>query len=318
MTDPTSTLVYGMDENKKEVLLKDGKLQVMMEWEKPYMEACVTALQPKGDVLEIGFGLGYSATAIQKFQPASHTIIECDPLVAKRAREWGAQYKNVYVEETMWQNALPTLGVFDTIFFDDYAPLGVKDVQQLEQDSKRVGGTIEEIRILRDSVEAALKQFEGAKFSDEDLHVFGAEMLTRPGVLLQDVINFVYSLVISEHISAEQAEKFIAEFKERTAGRKKEEESFAKTGDWSVLSSDFMGDRLIAFIEACLDNHMRKGSRLSSFISSPEATKKKEFQERILSRKDVLYTEKIIPVEVPPNCTYYKWDKALVMVIEKK
>ena len=56
---------YKLDEYGKEILLKDDKHQVMMEWEKPYMEACIDKLQPKGDVLEIGFGMGYSATQIQ-------------------------------------------------------------------------------------------------------------------------------------------------------------------------------------------------------------------------------------------------------------
>ena len=38
----------------------DGKHQVMMEWEREYMYACIDKLQPYGDVLEIGFGMGYS------------------------------------------------------------------------------------------------------------------------------------------------------------------------------------------------------------------------------------------------------------------
>ena len=67
---------YQRDEQGKEVLLKDGKFQVMMEWEKPYMHACIDALKPFGDVLEIGFGLGYSAERIQTYHPKSHTIIE--------------------------------------------------------------------------------------------------------------------------------------------------------------------------------------------------------------------------------------------------
>ena len=66
---------YKIDEHGKEILLQDNKHQVMMEWEKPYMEACIDKLQPKGDVLEIGFGMGYSATQIQKYKPKSHTII---------------------------------------------------------------------------------------------------------------------------------------------------------------------------------------------------------------------------------------------------
>ena len=78
---------YKLDEYGKEILLQDNKNQVMMEWEKPYMEACIDRLRPKGDVLEIGFGMGYSATQIQKYKPKSHTIIEMDPVVIKKLKE---------------------------------------------------------------------------------------------------------------------------------------------------------------------------------------------------------------------------------------
>ena len=37
---------YKIDEHGKEILLQDNKHQVMMEWEKPYMEACIDKLQP--------------------------------------------------------------------------------------------------------------------------------------------------------------------------------------------------------------------------------------------------------------------------------
>lgn len=42
----------------KSLLLASNGFQVMMEWEKPYMEACVNKLKPFGRVLEVGFGLG--------------------------------------------------------------------------------------------------------------------------------------------------------------------------------------------------------------------------------------------------------------------
>src|SRR5262249_17301073 len=105
---------YSKDEEGKEVLLKDGKFQVMMEWEKPYMDACIDALKPFGDVLEIGFGLGYSAERIQTYHPRSHTIVEFHPEVAARAREWAKRYPNVMIVEDTWQNALANLGVFDS------------------------------------------------------------------------------------------------------------------------------------------------------------------------------------------------------------
>ena len=42
---------YTFDEGKKELLLSTNNGQVMMEWEKPYMEACIDKLEPKIDYL---------------------------------------------------------------------------------------------------------------------------------------------------------------------------------------------------------------------------------------------------------------------------
>ena len=117
---------YKTDEYGKEILLQDNKHQVMMEWEKPYMEACIDKLQPKGDVLEIGFGMGYSATQIQKYKPKSHTIIEMDPMVIKRLEEWAKDYDNIIIVEGTWQSQMKNLGKFDEIFFDDF-PLKVSE-----------------------------------------------------------------------------------------------------------------------------------------------------------------------------------------------
>ena len=108
---------FTTDAYGKELLLKDGKFQVMMEWERPYMKACIDKLSPTGDVLEIGFGCGYSATFIQQHHPKSHTIIEYHPVVAEHARKWAQNYKNVTIIEGTWQEKLKDLGRFDQIFF---------------------------------------------------------------------------------------------------------------------------------------------------------------------------------------------------------
>jgi guanidinoacetate N-methyltransferase len=115
-------LRYAKDRNKEDILLDSKNEQVMMEWEKPYMEACIDKLQPKGDVLEIGFGMGYSATQIQKYNPKSYTIIECDPIVIKRCKEWAKDYNNVTIVESMWQQVICTnkLSKYDEVFFDDF------------------------------------------------------------------------------------------------------------------------------------------------------------------------------------------------------
>ena len=54
-----------------------GKHQVMMEWEKPYMEKCIEYLNPSGSVLEIGFGLGYSASKLCSYKNVTkYSVIE--------------------------------------------------------------------------------------------------------------------------------------------------------------------------------------------------------------------------------------------------
>ncbi len=108
------------DKYNKDILIDQHGFQVMMEWEKPYMEALIKKLKPRGDVLEIGFGLGYSASAVQKYKIKSHTIIEDNSTVLKDLKKWSKkQLHKVNIIEGTWQNKLKTLGKFDCIFFDD-------------------------------------------------------------------------------------------------------------------------------------------------------------------------------------------------------
>ena len=113
-------LKYKKDLFKKKIILDNNNFQVMMEWEKPYMKDLVKNLSPKGDVLEIGFGLGYSASYIQQHNIKSHTIIEDSPEVLKHLKKWSLKQEHkVIIIEGTWQNSLKNLGVFDSIFFDD-------------------------------------------------------------------------------------------------------------------------------------------------------------------------------------------------------
>jgi hypothetical protein len=111
---------YTKDEYDKDLLLADDGFQVMMEWEKPYMQALIKELNPTGDVLEIGFGLGYSSNEIQKYDISTHTIVEDNPVVLKKLYKWAGEQKHeVIVVEGSWQNVLDDLKTFDSIFLDD-------------------------------------------------------------------------------------------------------------------------------------------------------------------------------------------------------
>merc|ERR1719164_156499 len=62
---------------------------VMEEWERPYMARLAEIATSKGGrVLELGFGMAISATAIQTHTIAEHHIIEANNQQVERAKEW--------------------------------------------------------------------------------------------------------------------------------------------------------------------------------------------------------------------------------------
>ena len=66
----------------------------MEEWQIPLMQAMAEVVtETHGDILEIGFGYGVSATLIQEQSVRSHTIIECNDSVVERFFEWKELFK---------------------------------------------------------------------------------------------------------------------------------------------------------------------------------------------------------------------------------
>lgn len=113
--------------DEKELVI-DGQ-QVMQAWEHPYMaKLAEIAGAGGGDVLEIGFGMGISASAIQAIGVRSHTIVECHPDVQARFSPWRAQYpdQDIRLVEGRWEERLGDLGQFDAILFDAY-PLNERE-----------------------------------------------------------------------------------------------------------------------------------------------------------------------------------------------
>ena len=121
-------LIYKTDICHNEILQDENNThQVMMEWEKPYMEACIDLLDPSGRVLEIGFGLGYSAAVICNNKNVNqYTVIECSPTVWKKFEEFKAKYLilrpdlEIKIIKGRWQDVLCEADIYDSIFFDDY------------------------------------------------------------------------------------------------------------------------------------------------------------------------------------------------------
>jgi len=100
---------------------RKGTGTVMESWEIPMMQKHVDLLDVKDkDVLEIGFGMGISATMIQNAKPKSHTIIESHPHVLNYFVEKFPYKDNVKMIPGFWQNIIMGLDKYDCIFFDTH------------------------------------------------------------------------------------------------------------------------------------------------------------------------------------------------------
>lgn len=307
---------YAKDEFGKEILLKDGKFQVMMEWEKPYMEACIDALQPFGDVLEIGFGCGYSATRIQSFKPKSHTIIEFHPMVAQKARAWAKQYPNVRIIEGTWQDQLSSLGVFDAIFFDDYPLESEEQMNNLEKEKQQSHALLQKGNQLIQEVSKTLPFLHEMVYADADLDELIDHVLKNKSLPVDHLCRFLMELCMRKQITAEQKNRVIHRLQEE--GIAVSEASSGPAPAQQKFQFRGPNERLLTFLQKALNGHMRKGSRFSCFLSS-SASKYEDpkFVDAVICNPYLDYTEHTIEIDVPSNCDYYSENQALVIVVTK-
>lgn len=97
--------------------------EIMEDWQIPVMQAMAEIVTERGgDVLEIGFGRGISATMIQDAGVSSHTIVECNDDVLTRFHEWRDRYaeRDIRLIHGRWQDTVDQLAAYDGIFFHAY------------------------------------------------------------------------------------------------------------------------------------------------------------------------------------------------------
>ena len=95
-------------------------IEVMMSWEAPIMEKSAEFIcHNKGDILEIGFGMGVCADYIQAQGVNSHTIVEIHPQILERLNAWASGKSNVTIVEGDW-STVSGLSTYDGIFLDTF------------------------------------------------------------------------------------------------------------------------------------------------------------------------------------------------------
>ena len=96
-----------------------GNIEVMMSWETPIMEKSAEYIcQSKGDILEIGFGMGICSDYIQAQGVNSHTIVEIHPQIIEKLKVWANSKSNVTIVEGDWNDV--SLSTYDGIFLDTF------------------------------------------------------------------------------------------------------------------------------------------------------------------------------------------------------
>jgi amino acid adenylation domain-containing protein len=108
--------------NENQLVIEDQ--QVMQDWERPLMEAMARTVGTRGgDILEIGFGMGISASYIQEHPTKSHTIIECNDEVIEAFTNWRHRYdgRDIRLIRGKWQDVIGSSeGMADGVLFDSY------------------------------------------------------------------------------------------------------------------------------------------------------------------------------------------------------
>lgn len=272
----------------------EDKLKVFSEWQKLYRVALIDFLSPKGDVLEIGFGLGHAAEQIQEHHPKSHTIIESDPVAVINAKKWAEKYPGTRIIEGEWKEAIKDLGQFNALFFNgDMLPeeqvkimnfLFPEESFRQYQEAQKLKGQLEE------QISRSKAQFTDGQIEDF-YHKTGRHFH-------RELPLFFNKLKENGNITAAQYEEAVKKY----SSAEKDSEELPE-----------MSHSLLSLLEECLKKHMVKGGRFSAFLSGQ--TSKYEdahFFDAIITNSAIHYKESFAPIKLSD-----KTREGLLILVEK-
>ena len=123
-------------------IVDEQGIEVMMDWESSIMQKSAEFIcQNKGDILEIGFGMGICADYIQEQGVNSHTIIEIHPQIIEKLKIWASNKSNVTIIEGDWNN-VSGLSTYDGIFLDTFGDNNWNNFKSFAKDKAKSGSKI--------------------------------------------------------------------------------------------------------------------------------------------------------------------------------
>ena len=117
-------------------------IEVMMDWESPIMEKSAEFIcHNKGDILEIGFGMGMCSDYIQAQGVNSHTIVEIHPQIIEKLKVWAEDKSNITIVEGDWYD-VNGLSTYDGIFLDTFGDNNWNNFKSFALDKTKDGAKI--------------------------------------------------------------------------------------------------------------------------------------------------------------------------------
>ena len=120
----------------------ESDIEVMMDWEDNIMKKSAEFVSHnKGDILEIGFGMGICSDYIQAQGVNSHTIVEIHPQIIEKLKVWANGKSNV----TIVEGDLATvsgLSTYDGIFLDTFGDDSLSEFKEFALSKIKDGGKI--------------------------------------------------------------------------------------------------------------------------------------------------------------------------------
>lgn len=245
----------------------EDKNAILSEWISGYNEAIIDVLQPKGDFLQIGFSSNLNQDQLKKFLLKKFVIIEPDPSLILQARLWAKSVPNVEIIKGSWETALPNLGAFDTIYYNDaLAPeqqlqfvnfLFPQDTLVFNQEAKKL------LDLITEEMSECKKQF-----TNEEIEDFYQKKGKR---LSNEFPDFLKKLRENGNITQAQYDMYI---------KKKLEPVPPKS------------DPMLQCLKECLKKHLKKGGQFTAFLYDQKSKfTDTPFFEEIIDNIDLDYTE---------------------------
>ena len=123
-------------------IVDETGVEVMMDWESSIMEKSAEFIcHNKGDILEIGFGMGICANYIQAQGVNSHTIVEIHPTIFDKLEVWADGKSNVTIIKGDW-HTVSELGTYDGIFLDTFGDEKLSEFKDFALSKIKDGGKI--------------------------------------------------------------------------------------------------------------------------------------------------------------------------------